>query len=393
MQSRAARLGLVAAVVVVAIVVFIVLKSNNSDKSNDTAKGVQTLRVDSSGNPVGGVKTLTYNKGDQVQLHVILASPEEAVHVHGYESRSPRRGARSTSRSRRSSMGSSRSRCTASTTRRGRSRTSTSTRDQSAQTEAGDRARDFEPDRRASLPGRRLGARAGRTQGLAGPGLALRLGGVACPDHLLRAALGRLDHGAAAEGGVAGDAPLVLRCRAQPGDPGDLRARRRLPALCGALRRLQGDRGPDSQLLDHLRLLHLLARHGRAQRPARGCLSRLQSMARDRPGGLGRLPFGCARIRPGTVQISGGAGPLAGGARCSPLRLAGVDRGRGNRAHAAQGCGRDRDLYGRSRSSAWLCSGSRNGLAEARRSTRISGCSPSSDRSRGAWTRSDGGSS
>jgi FtsP/CotA-like multicopper oxidase with cupredoxin domain len=89
MQSRAARLGLVAAVVVVAIVVFIVLKSNNSDKSNDTAKGVQTLRVDSSGNPVGGVKTLTYNKGDQVQLHVILASPEEAVHVHGYEYEKP----------------------------------------------------------------------------------------------------------------------------------------------------------------------------------------------------------------------------------------------------------------------------------------------------------------
>lgn len=89
MQSRAARLGLIAAVVVAAIVVFVVLRSNNSDKSSNTAKGVQTLHVDSSGNPVGGVETLTYNKGDQVQLHVILAVPEEAVHVHGYEIEKP----------------------------------------------------------------------------------------------------------------------------------------------------------------------------------------------------------------------------------------------------------------------------------------------------------------
>jgi FtsP/CotA-like multicopper oxidase with cupredoxin domain len=89
MQSRAARLGLVAAVVVVAIVVFVVLKNNNSDTSGDTAKGVQVLNVDGSGNPVGGVKTLTYDKGDQVQLHVNLAAPEDEVHVHGYEIEKP----------------------------------------------------------------------------------------------------------------------------------------------------------------------------------------------------------------------------------------------------------------------------------------------------------------
>src|SRR5882757_330826 len=88
MQSRAARLGLIAAVVVAAIVVFVVLKSNNSDNSSNTAKGVQVLHVD-NGNPVGGVKTLTYNKGDQVQLRVELNSPEEAVHVHGYEIEKP----------------------------------------------------------------------------------------------------------------------------------------------------------------------------------------------------------------------------------------------------------------------------------------------------------------
>ena len=89
MQSRAARLGLIAAVVVAAVVVFVVLKNNNSDTSKDTAKGVQVLNVDASGNPVGGVKTLTYNKGDQIELHVNLAEPEAEVHVHGYEIEKP----------------------------------------------------------------------------------------------------------------------------------------------------------------------------------------------------------------------------------------------------------------------------------------------------------------
>ena len=89
MQSRAARLGLLAAVIVAAVVVFVVLRNDNSDDSSDTAKGVQVLQVDKSGDPVGGVKKLTYNKGDQVQLEVRLAAPEEEVHVHGYEIEKP----------------------------------------------------------------------------------------------------------------------------------------------------------------------------------------------------------------------------------------------------------------------------------------------------------------
>jgi hypothetical protein len=89
MQSRAARLGLLAAVIIAAVVVFVVLKNDNSDTSNDAAKGVQVLSVDASGEPVGGVKTLTYNKGDQVEIRVELAKPEDAVHVHGYEIEKP----------------------------------------------------------------------------------------------------------------------------------------------------------------------------------------------------------------------------------------------------------------------------------------------------------------
>jgi FtsP/CotA-like multicopper oxidase with cupredoxin domain len=85
MQSRAARLGVLAVVIIAAVVVFVVLQNDNSDESSDTAKGVQVLQVDQNGDPVGGVKKLTYNKGDQVQLEVRLAVPEEEIHVHGYE--------------------------------------------------------------------------------------------------------------------------------------------------------------------------------------------------------------------------------------------------------------------------------------------------------------------
>jgi FtsP/CotA-like multicopper oxidase with cupredoxin domain len=88
MQSRAARLGLLAAVIVAAVVVFIVLQSKNSDEGSDTSKGLQVVTV-INGDPVGGVKKLTYNKGDQVQLEVRLNTPEEEVHVHGYEIEKP----------------------------------------------------------------------------------------------------------------------------------------------------------------------------------------------------------------------------------------------------------------------------------------------------------------
>jgi hypothetical protein len=76
----------VAAVIAAAVVLFIVL--HNSGSSSHTAHGVQVLTVD-NGQPAGGVKKLTYNKGEQVQLEVRLNTPEEAVHVHGYEIEKP----------------------------------------------------------------------------------------------------------------------------------------------------------------------------------------------------------------------------------------------------------------------------------------------------------------
>jgi hypothetical protein len=86
MQSNAARLGLLGAVIAAAVILFIVL--HNGGSSSHTAHGVQVLTVD-NGQPVGGVKKLTYNKGDQVELQVRLNTPEEAVHVHGYEIEKP----------------------------------------------------------------------------------------------------------------------------------------------------------------------------------------------------------------------------------------------------------------------------------------------------------------
>jgi hypothetical protein len=102
MQSRPARLGVLAAVIVAAVVLFIVLQNDDggggdggattttsSGGTTTTANPVQVLSVDASGNPVGGVKTLTYDKGDQVRLRVNLARPEEEIHVHGYEKEAP----------------------------------------------------------------------------------------------------------------------------------------------------------------------------------------------------------------------------------------------------------------------------------------------------------------
>ena len=88
MRSNAGRFGLLAAVIAVAVVLFIVLNNDNSNESTDTSKGLQVITVN-DGNPVGGVKTLTYNKGDDVQLEVRLNTPEEEVHVHGYEIEKP----------------------------------------------------------------------------------------------------------------------------------------------------------------------------------------------------------------------------------------------------------------------------------------------------------------
>ena len=88
MQSTPARIGLLVVAVAVAVVAFVLLKNDSSDNDSDTAKSVQVLTVN-NGEPVGGVKTLTYNVGDTVRFDVKLDQPEEKIHVHGYEIEQP----------------------------------------------------------------------------------------------------------------------------------------------------------------------------------------------------------------------------------------------------------------------------------------------------------------
>src|SRR6476619_700208 len=64
MQSNTARAGLAAALIAAAVVLFVV--------------------VNKSGQPVGGIKELDYNQGDQVSFRVRSGVADE-VHVHGYD--------------------------------------------------------------------------------------------------------------------------------------------------------------------------------------------------------------------------------------------------------------------------------------------------------------------
>jgi hypothetical protein len=82
-----------AAVIAIAVVLFIVLKDDGggNESGGDGTGPVETTQVLTveNGEPVGGVKTLTYDKGDQVNLEVRLNVPEEEIHVHGYEIEKP----------------------------------------------------------------------------------------------------------------------------------------------------------------------------------------------------------------------------------------------------------------------------------------------------------------
>jgi hypothetical protein len=97
-----ARIGILAGLVALAVVLFIVLSGGEDDDDNETTTATtpaQTttdvgegpsgrapqLIVVSDDAPVGGVQTLTYEKGDPVVLEVQLDQPEDSIHVHGYE--------------------------------------------------------------------------------------------------------------------------------------------------------------------------------------------------------------------------------------------------------------------------------------------------------------------
>jgi FtsP/CotA-like multicopper oxidase with cupredoxin domain len=81
-MGRNQRIGLLVGAVVI-VVIAVVLIGGGSDDKTKTASGPQTVTV-VNGKPQGGVKTITYNKGDTVDLTVRSDTADE-IHIHGYD--------------------------------------------------------------------------------------------------------------------------------------------------------------------------------------------------------------------------------------------------------------------------------------------------------------------
>jgi hypothetical protein len=81
MKGNTARVVSGILIVVVAIVLLVVLKGGNG---GGTDNGKVATIVVKNGKPVGGIRTLTYNKGDRIRFKVDSDVSDE-VHVHGYD--------------------------------------------------------------------------------------------------------------------------------------------------------------------------------------------------------------------------------------------------------------------------------------------------------------------
>jgi hypothetical protein len=82
-MSRTQRLGLLGAALVIAVVAVIVIVAAGGSESPAKTTGPATVEVRDA-KPVGGVKTLTYKKGDTIDLTVKSDTADE-VHFHGYD--------------------------------------------------------------------------------------------------------------------------------------------------------------------------------------------------------------------------------------------------------------------------------------------------------------------
>jgi hypothetical protein len=82
-MSRNQRLGLLGVAAVIAVVAIVLIGSGGSDKSDATSSGPTTITVKDA-KPVGGVKTITYKKGDTIDL-TIKSDTADEIHFHGYD--------------------------------------------------------------------------------------------------------------------------------------------------------------------------------------------------------------------------------------------------------------------------------------------------------------------
>jgi hypothetical protein len=83
MSSNATRAVLGAVVIVIAVVLLVVLK-NGGGKTTSNVSGEVPVIVVKHGEPVGGIRELTYNKGERIRFEVDSDVSDE-VHVHGYD--------------------------------------------------------------------------------------------------------------------------------------------------------------------------------------------------------------------------------------------------------------------------------------------------------------------
>lgn len=84
MQSNTVRAVVGIAIVVLAVVLLVVLKDNGGGVKSSNANGKDPVVVVKNGKPVGGIRTLTYNKGDRIRFKVDSDVSDE-VHLHGYD--------------------------------------------------------------------------------------------------------------------------------------------------------------------------------------------------------------------------------------------------------------------------------------------------------------------
>jgi hypothetical protein len=80
-MSRNSRIAVLAGAVAVVIVGFVLASGGSSEKASHTSGHAYIYVVD--GKPKGGVRTLTYNKGQQV-LFTVVSDVADEIHVHGF---------------------------------------------------------------------------------------------------------------------------------------------------------------------------------------------------------------------------------------------------------------------------------------------------------------------